>query len=167
MVVFAIAFITMLPKCLQAELPKHLPERQFLFHVSVYQIETDGTQESVFGPCLKCEEGSEGVCFTGQEVTIAAEGKISTVRKGFSIKLQAIGAKKKRIHVGGLFEVLDPRLDPKTQKVIETLGRQCISEVVYPGEAVKVKLDLSKENGKEYRVELKVEEVKEEQRSGS
>jgi hypothetical protein len=77
-----------------------------------------------------------------------------------SLRLQATGAEKQRIYVGGLFEWKHPRFDNHNQPHDGSLGCQSISELVCPGETIKVKLDLSKEKGNEYRVEIKVEEVK-------
>ena len=87
--------------------------------------------------------------------------------KGHFSKASGHGTVKKSIHVAGVFEWKEPRLTDKKQLKDGALASQCISEVVHEGETVKVKLDLSKQNGKEYRVEFRVEVVKEEQRSGS
>jgi len=164
--VFALALVTILPKGLQAEPPNLQPEHQFLFHISIFEIEADGTQSTASKLTMRSSEGALGSCFVGQKIAVVAGGKVTFVDKGISMKVQATGAAKKRIHVGGTFEVLDPHLDA-ANRVVDILGSQGISEVVHPGETVKANLDLSKENGKEYRVELKVEEVKEDTKPGS
>lgn len=117
---------------------------------------------------MSIEEAGLGSFFIGQEVAVpVAGGKVEFAKKGVSLQLQGTAAEKKKIHVGGLFEWKEPRLDAENQLKPEALGSQCISEVVHLGETIKVRLDLSKQNGKEYRVEVKALEVKEDIKAGS
>jgi hypothetical protein len=152
----------------RAEPPLAPPKRHYLFHASVIEIQPDESQKKLSELNLSTDEGGQCSFFSGQEIAVpVAGGKAEFIQRGISLKLQAMGTVKKSIHVAGIFEWKEPRLTDKKQLKDGALASQCISEVVHEGETVKVKLDLSKHNGKEYRVEFRVEEIKEEQKSGS
>jgi hypothetical protein len=145
-----------------AETPKAQKPLKYRVNAIVVEIAADGTQNTIFQPKILLDEGLESSVFVGQEILLPdARGVARSFLKGNSLKIQATAAEKKRIHVGGLFELKHPIYDQKGQPHDGSVGTLRISEVVLPGETLKVKMDLTNENGKEYRVEIQVEEIEE------